>query len=115
MTSVLDEITARRAADIAAALGDEDWRTIARRSTEAPSRRGVVGRFARLGLHLIAEIKRRAPSAGTLADDDLDVAARARAYPAGGASMISVLVCERMGCPVSGQCGCPTCAYSRRR
>ena len=44
------------------------------------------------GLSLIAEIKRRSPSAGPLTEDRLDVAARARAYQAGGASLISVLV-----------------------
>jgi indole-3-glycerol phosphate synthase len=42
------------------------------------------------GLALIAEIKRRAPSAGTLRGE-LDVAALARAYCAHGASAISVL------------------------
>ena len=92
MASVLDEIAARRAADIASTLGDQDWRSVARGSTEGPPRRDVAGRLARPGLHLIAEIKRRAPSAGTLADDKVDIAARARAYQAGGASMISVLV-----------------------
>ena len=48
--------------------------------------------LARPGLHLIAEIKRRSPSVGDLAADD-DIAARARAYEAGGAAAISVL-CE---------------------
>ena len=49
-------------------------------------------RLARPGLHVIAEIKRRSPSAGSLAEGPLDVADRARAYAAGGASIISVLV-----------------------
>jgi tryptophan synthase beta chain len=92
MASVLDEIATRRAADIESALGGEDWRTLARRSSDGPPRRDVVGRLARPGLHLIAEIKRRAPSAGQLVRGRLDVAARARAYQTGGASMISVLV-----------------------
>ena len=47
----------------------------------------------RPGLHLIAEIKRSSPSAGTIAPTDDDIVARARAYEAGGASAISVL-CE---------------------
>jgi tryptophan synthase beta subunit len=90
--SVLDEIAARRAADISTSLGDEDWRTVARRSGDGPARRDVLGRFARPGLHLIAEIKRRSPSAGLLVEGRLDIAARARAYQSGGASMISVLI-----------------------
>ena len=90
--SVLHEIAARRAADVAAELGDRDLRSIRRDTPPGPARRDVAGRLARPGLHLIAEIKRRSPSAGPLAGADLDVAAQARAYQAGGASMISVLV-----------------------
>ncbi len=52
----------------------------------------MAARFARPGLHLIAEIKRSSPSAGKLAAKRLNVAERARAYQAGGASLISVLV-----------------------
>jgi tryptophan synthase beta subunit len=91
-SSVLDEIAAHRAADLAAELDDRDLRSIRRDAPEGPARRDVVGRLARPGLHLIAEIKRRSPSAGSLAAKGLDVAARARAYQAGGAAMISVLV-----------------------
>ena len=58
-----------------------------RGAATGPARRDVVGRLARPGLHLIAEIKRRSPSAGPLRRRDLDVAARARAYQAGGASI----------------------------
>ena len=47
--------------------------------------RDVVGRLAAPGLHLIAEVKRRSPSAGDIAAAD-DAVARARAYAAGGAS-----------------------------
>lgn len=87
MPSILAEIVERRAADIAAELGDRDLRTIRRETSPGPARRDVVGRLARPGLHLIAEIKRRSPSAGVLADGDLDAAAMARAYQSGGASI----------------------------
>jgi tryptophan synthase beta chain len=92
MTSVLGEIAARRAADLATELGDRDLRAIRRETPPGPAVRDVASRLARPGLHLITEIKRRSPSAGALADTSLDVAAQARAYQAGGASMISVLV-----------------------
>jgi len=90
--SVLNEIADRRAADIAAELGDRDLRSVMRETPDGPARRDVAGRLARPGLHLIAEIKRSSPSAGSMVDGELDVAERARAYQAGGASMISVLV-----------------------
>jgi indole-3-glycerol phosphate synthase len=57
----------------------------------APPRRPVqLGRAAGERLRLIAEIKRRSPSAGALSTR-LGVAERARAYESGGADMISVL------------------------
>ena len=90
--SVLHEIAERRAADIAVELGQRTLRDVSREAPAGPARREVAGRFARAGLHLVAEIKRTSPSAGSMVDGELDVAARARAYQAGGASMISVLV-----------------------
>jgi tryptophan synthase beta subunit len=90
--SVLADIAARRAADTAAELAGRDLRSIRRGTPAGPAPREVAGRFARPGLHLIAEIKRRSPSAGELAGAQLDIAAQARAYQSGGASMISVLV-----------------------
>ena len=67
-------------------------RELGRAAAAAADPRPVALRLARPGLHVIAEIKRRSPSAGSLAEGPLDVADRARAYSAGGASMISVLV-----------------------
>lgn len=64
----------------------------ARRLPNAPSRREVRLRRARgEPLRLIAEIKRRSPSAGRLSTK-LGVAERAQAYERAGASMVSVLV-----------------------
>jgi tryptophan synthase beta subunit len=92
---VLEEIAARRRTDIraeieAAALG-------ASLDHGAPAdlapARPVVDRLAAPGLHVIAELKRRSPSAGAIAAEGEDIVARARAYEAGGALAISVL-CE---------------------
>ncbi len=85
--SVVDEIAARRRADLEGELEREaDLAT-------APEPRPVAERLAAPGLHLIAELKRASPSAGRIADDGEDLVARARAYEAGGAVAISVL-CE---------------------
>jgi tryptophan synthase beta subunit len=89
---VLGEIAERRRVDTALELGGlsgADLRALAR---SAPPPRDVVGPLLRPGLHLIAEIKRRSPSAGALSAADADIARRARAYERGGAAMISVLV-----------------------
>ena len=84
---IAHEIAARRAADLAAS-GD----VTARARVPAPQPRPLLPRLAQPGLHVIAEVKRRSPSAGDLATDD-DIVARARAYERGGAAAISVL-CE---------------------
>ncbi len=90
---VLGEIAARRAADINAELGSAAYRDLARAAAAQPAPRDALLRLARPGLHLIAEVKRSSPSAGAIAAAGLDPAAQARAYAAGGASVISVL-CE---------------------
>ncbi|MEZ0239276.1 MAG: tryptophan synthase subunit beta, partial [Chloroflexota bacterium] len=87
-TSVVEEIAARRRTDLAAELDGP-----APDLTTAPAPRPIAERLAAPGLHLIAEVKRSSPSAGRLADADLDLVAQARAYEAGGAAAISVL-CE---------------------
>jgi indole-3-glycerol phosphate synthase len=92
MTSVLETIAQRRATDFAAEVGERHLEAVIESAPPGPARREVAARFARPGLHLIAEIKRSSPSAGAMVDGQLDVAERARAYQAGGASMISVLV-----------------------
>jgi tryptophan synthase beta subunit len=91
--NVVAEIAERRRADIREEMGRltlDDHLAIAERT---PPPRPVLDRLAAPGLHLIAEIKRSSPSAGTIAAADEDIVARARAYEGGGASAISVL-CE---------------------
>ncbi|MET0772789.1 MAG: hypothetical protein ABWZ82_06880, partial [Candidatus Limnocylindrales bacterium] len=83
--SVLREIARRRRADLATELAGRTLRELGRDAARAPDPRPVALRFARPGTHVIAEIKRRSPSAGALTDAPLDVADRARAYAAGGA------------------------------
>jgi tryptophan synthase beta chain len=90
--SVLDQIAARRREGVARDLAGRTLRELIRAADAAPPPRDLAGRLARPGTHLLAEIKRRSPSAGELASGPFDVAARARAYAAGGAAAISVLV-----------------------
>ena len=80
---VLDSILQSKRAAIAELRG--------RRFPAAPSRRAVaLKRASGEPLRLIAEIKRRSPSAGALSTR-LSVAERAAAYERSGASMVSVL------------------------
>ncbi len=90
---VVAEIAARRRSDVHAELAGLDRGALRRRLAAAPVPRPVAERLAAPGLHVIAELKRASPSAGSIAVDGEDIVARARAYESGGATAISVL-CE---------------------
>src|ERR1035437_7140315 len=104
---VVAEIADRRKADIERELGSRTYADLADEAADQSAMPGaaprpIVERLAVPGLHLIAEVKRRSPSAGAIAADDesnpapatVDFAvAPPRAHAAGGACAISVL-CE---------------------
>ncbi len=90
---VVAQIAARRLADVAAQLTGRSFAELARAAADVPPPRPAAVRLAAPGLHVIAEVKRSSPSAGTIAGPSEDPVARARAYAAGGAAAISVL-CE---------------------
>ena len=92
-TNVVEEIAARRRADILAEVAAAGPGPMIEAAWETPPPRPIAERLAAPGLHLIAEIKRSSPSAGRIAAAGEDIVARARAYELGGAAAISVL-CE---------------------
>ncbi len=91
--NVVVEIAARRKADVAAELAGRSFAELALAAAAGPPPRSAALRLAAPGLHVIAEVKRSSPSAGAIAAHSDDPVARARAYAAGGAAVVSVL-CE---------------------
>ena len=84
LTKILDS-AARRALDAQQHL--DEYLDVASSATPA---RSLAGALSAPGLSVIAEIKRRSPSAGDI-DTGLDPASQAHKYVEGGASAISVL------------------------
>jgi indole-3-glycerol phosphate synthase len=76
-----------------AAHDTRHWRERAVRVSPGPSLYDALVEHRSAGIAVVAEVKRRSPSKGWLARD-LDAAATARAYVAGGATAISVLTDE---------------------
>jgi tryptophan synthase beta chain len=90
--SVLDEIAHRRRRDIERELAGRSMAALRHEASAAPPPRDLAVALCAPGLHLIAELKRRSPSAGPLAEAGTTLTDRARAYELGGAAAISVLV-----------------------
>jgi indole-3-glycerol phosphate synthase len=85
---MLDQILASTRARVATLHAEREVLPAA--AAAAPAPRSLATALGAPGLQVIAEIKRRSPSAGQIASD-LDAAAQARRYADGGAAAISVL------------------------
>lgn len=92
MSTVLESIIEGVKEDVAARRVSAAQ--LAEQIEEAPKVRDARAALSKLGINLIAEIKRASPSKGVLADI-ADPAKLATAYVQGGASVISVLTEER--------------------
>lgn len=86
----LAPILARRRADVAESKRATTLHDLERRLASAPPVRGFDAALARPGLQVIAELKRRSPSAGDLRPD-AEPGAIAPAYARAGAAALSVL------------------------
>ena len=92
--SVLDEIVAGVRLDLARRESGTPLADVRAALADAPAPRDPMPRLRAPGSSVIAEVKRRSPSKGDLADI-ADPAALAVQYAAGGAAAISVLTEER--------------------
>ncbi len=92
--SVLDDIVAGVREDLAVRRSQLSEADLAEVGQALPAPRDPMPAFGSPGLSVIAEVKRKSPSKGALADIP-DPAALAVAYAAGGADAISVLTEQR--------------------
>ncbi|WP_323791523.1 indole-3-glycerol phosphate synthase TrpC [Nocardioides sp.] len=92
--SVLDDIVDGVRIDLARRQSDRPLAEVRAALADAPAPRDPMPHFRAPGSSVIAEVKRRSPSKGDLADIP-DPAALAAEYAAGGAGAISVLTEER--------------------
>jgi indole-3-glycerol phosphate synthase len=90
--TVLDQILARKVEEVARARAAVPDRELAVRLKDAPPPRAFEAGLSLRGgpARVIAEVKRRSPSAGAI-DAGLDAPAQARRYAAAGAAAVSVL------------------------
>ncbi|WP_068401076.1 indole-3-glycerol phosphate synthase TrpC [Kribbia dieselivorans] len=94
MPTVLDDIIAGVRLDLADRQAVTSLADLERQVTEVAPALDAEAAFRRAGLGVIAEVKRRSPSKGDLAQI-ADPAALAASYAAGGATAISVLTEQR--------------------
>ncbi|RZQ60008.1 indole-3-glycerol phosphate synthase TrpC [Amycolatopsis suaedae] len=92
--SVLDEIVDGVRADLAEREAALSFDELKRRAADVAPPRDVMGALKESGIGVIAEVKRRSPSKGQLAEIP-DPAALARDYEDAGARVISVLTEQR--------------------
>jgi indole-3-glycerol phosphate synthase len=94
MTSVLDDIVAGVRVDVAARMAERPLDEVKAAAATAPAPRDALAALLAPGVGVIAEVKRRSPSKGSLATIN-DPAGLACEYQAGGARVISVLTEQR--------------------